>query len=139
MVCSRRASQTQRSPIRSQPIYWAIALSVGAVFLIDLQTRIGVATWLLYLVPLVLCFLGHLAFLPFVVATAATLLIVLDWFLSPPAAGLLDNNIALFNRGMGLFVMRERVALVGGTLDVASRPGGGTRVHAIIPLGEGAS
>jgi signal transduction histidine kinase len=37
-------------------------------------------------------------------------------------------------RGMGLFVMRERVALVDGTLDVASRPGGGSRVRAEIPI-----
>jgi signal transduction histidine kinase len=35
--------------------------------------------------------------------------------------------------GMGLFVMRQRIALVGGTLDVASEAGGGTRVRATIP------
>ncbi len=85
-------------------LYWSIALALGAVFLIDIRTRIGVATWLLYLVPLVLCFLGRLAILPFVVAILATALIVLDWFLSPAAGGLMDINIALFNRGMGLFV-----------------------------------
>jgi signal transduction histidine kinase len=36
-------------------------------------------------------------------------------------------------RGMGLAGMRERVALLGGELDVASRVGGPTRVRAIIP------
>ncbi len=36
--------------------------------------------------------------------------------------------------GMGLFAMRERVALVGGALDVVSRPGGPTRIAARVPL-----
>jgi len=36
--------------------------------------------------------------------------------------------------GIGLFTMEERVALVDGTLDVASRPGGGSRVRAEIPI-----
>jgi signal transduction histidine kinase len=42
--------------------------------------------------------------------------------------------------GMGLFAMRERVALVDGTLEIESRPGAGTRVRATVPLinGQGA-
>ncbi len=35
--------------------------------------------------------------------------------------------------GFGLIGMRERVALVDGTLDVTSQPGGGATVHAVIP------
>jgi len=35
---------------------------------------------------------------------------------------------------MGLFSMRERVALVNGTLTVTSAPAKGTRVVATIPL-----
>lgn len=38
-------------------------------------------------------------------------------------------------RGLGLFGMRERVELVGGTLEVDSVPGRGTRVLARIPHG----
>jgi signal transduction histidine kinase len=38
--------------------------------------------------------------------------------------------------GMGLFTMRERVALVGGTFDVRSKPGSGTHVVAVVPLRE---
>ena len=38
-------------------------------------------------------------------------------------------------RGLGLFGMRERVALVGGHLRIASQPGFGTEVHAEVPLG----
>jgi signal transduction histidine kinase len=36
--------------------------------------------------------------------------------------------------GMGLFSMRERVALVNGTLTLTSSPGRGTRVMATVPL-----
>ncbi|MDF1503883.1 sensor histidine kinase [Roseisolibacter sp. H3M3-2] len=36
--------------------------------------------------------------------------------------------------GMGLFSMRERLGLVGGTLDVRTAPGRGTRVRARAPL-----
>jgi signal transduction histidine kinase len=36
--------------------------------------------------------------------------------------------------GMGLFAMRERVALVDGTLEIESAPGTGTRVRASVPL-----
>ena len=36
-------------------------------------------------------------------------------------------------RGLGLVGMRERVAMVGGQLEVASRLNGGTQVTARIP------
>jgi CheY-like chemotaxis protein/signal transduction histidine kinase len=102
-------------------LYWVIALAMGVVFFIDVQTRIGVATWLLYLVPLVLCFLGRSAALPLFLALVASALIGADWFLSPPAAGLLDNNIALFNRGMGLFVTWVVAALAFVSLSSRNR------------------
>ena len=37
--------------------------------------------------------------------------------------------------GFGLVGMRERIALVHGTLDVRSAPGGGTTIRARIPSG----
>jgi signal transduction histidine kinase len=36
--------------------------------------------------------------------------------------------------GRGLIGMRERVSLLGGTLDAAPRTGGGFRVSAVLPL-----
>ena len=37
-------------------------------------------------------------------------------------------------RGLGLLGMKERVALVGGTLQVESTPGGGTTLLIRIPI-----
>jgi signal transduction histidine kinase len=37
-------------------------------------------------------------------------------------------------RGLGLLGMRERLALVHGTLTITSKPGQGTIIHAHIPL-----
>jgi CheY-like chemotaxis protein len=109
-------------PDKTHPaLYWVIALAVAAVFLIDMQTRVGVATWLLYLVPLVLCFLGRVVALPLIVAVVATMLIAIDWFVSPPAAGLLDTSTALFNRGMGLFVTWVVATLAYVSLAARSR------------------
>ena len=41
-------------------------------------------------------------------------------------------------QGLGLLGMRERLALVGGKLDIDTRPGGGTIVRARLPLATGA-
>ncbi len=41
------------------------------------------------------------------------------------------------NRGLGIGGMRERALLVGGELRIESRPGVGTRVRLIVPIGSG--
>jgi signal transduction histidine kinase len=41
---------------------------------------------------------------------------------------------ATAERGGGLRGLDDRVATVGGTMEVSSPPGGGTRVHVQIPL-----
>ena len=96
-------------------LYWAIALSIVTVFLLDIQTRIGIATWMFYLVPILLCFLTTRPWLPLVVAGAATALIVADWFLSPAAVAVAADT-ALINRGIGLFVTWGAALLARGTL-----------------------
>jgi signal transduction histidine kinase len=37
-------------------------------------------------------------------------------------------------QGHGLIGMRERIGMVGGTLDAGPRPGGGFRISALLPL-----
>src|SRR3981081_283116 len=49
-----------------------------------------------------------------------------------------DNGCGLdltqHHEGLGIFGMRERAALLGGTLHIQSRPGHGTTVQALLPL-----
>jgi CheY-like chemotaxis protein/signal transduction histidine kinase len=94
-------------------IYWLIALTTAAVFVIDTQTPIGTATWVLYLLPLLLCFLVPKPWLPLMLASLATLLMVVDWFLSP--AGIAEN-VAIANRAMGLLGIWATAVLARITL-----------------------
>jgi len=72
-----------------------------------------VATWMLYLIPLLLCLLVWKPWLPILVAAVATILIVADWYLSPPG---ITGDIAVINRGIGIIItwgaaVLERTAL----------------------------
>ena len=99
-------------------MYWAIALTVALVFVLDLQTRIGVATWILYVVPMVLCFRVAQGWLPFVVASLCTVLVVIDWFASP--AGI-TGEIAKINRGLGLVVIWVAAAMAYTNIQLRHR------------------
>jgi CheY-like chemotaxis protein/signal transduction histidine kinase len=82
--------------------YVFIAASMLAIFLVDLQTRVGVATWLFYLIPL-----GASIFLtrpgaPIVVAGVATLLIIVDFQFSPEGTA---PQIAMLNRSFATIVI----------------------------------
>ena len=43
-------------------------------------------------------------------------------------------KVAGGSRGMGLRGLRERVAMLGGSLEIASVPGEGTRISAVLPM-----
>lgn len=45
-----------------------------------------------------------------------------------------DAGTAPNDGGLGIFSMRERIALVDGSFDLVSRPGSGTRLRASVPL-----
>ena len=46
-----------------------------------------------------------------------------------------DVDAARNTSGLGIFSMRERAALVGGSFQIVSRPGSGARVRASVPVG----
>lgn len=58
----------------------------------------------------------------------ATRLVVTD-----DGRGFDTTSPARAREGLGTFTMRERVALVDGSLEISSRPGAGTRVQARVP------
>jgi hypothetical protein len=80
-------------------MYWLIVMSMAVVFIIDVRTPIGTATWVLYLLPILMCFLVSKPWLPLLLGLVATILMAADWFLSP--AGI-SADIARVNRLMGL-------------------------------------
>ncbi|MES1263202.1 MAG: hypothetical protein ABUL69_02525, partial [Peristeroidobacter soli] len=94
-------------------LYWLIALSIATVFIIDVRTPIGVATWLLYLLPILMCFLVPKPWLPLLVATLSTALIVADWFLSPAGS---STDVAQLNRGMGLICIWSTAIILRNVL-----------------------
>jgi signal transduction histidine kinase len=44
------------------------------------------------------------------------------------------SSLALPNRGLGLLSMRERTELLGGSFNLVSAPGQGTRISIAVPL-----
>jgi signal transduction histidine kinase/CheY-like chemotaxis protein len=83
-------------------LYAAIVLSTVGIFLVDIRTAVGVATWLFYMVPLGLCILVSRPTLPLFVAAVATFLIGVDYFVSPPG---IAAWISELNRLFGAVMM----------------------------------
>jgi signal transduction histidine kinase len=46
-----------------------------------------------------------------------------------------DVEAALQGQGLGLTSMQERVRLLNGSIEIQSRPMGGTTIHIKVPLG----
>ncbi len=77
----------------------AIGLSLAAVLVADCYTPLGIAVWVLYLVPLVLSYLTWIPLLPVAVGGTASLFMILGLFISPPSV---DPSMSLVNRAMGM-------------------------------------
>ena len=82
--------------------YVFIAASMLAIFVVDLQTRIGVATWLFYLIPLGACIFLARPGAPLAVAGLSTLLIMIDFMFSPEGGA---ANVAMLNRSFATIVI----------------------------------
>jgi signal transduction histidine kinase len=79
-----------------------------------------------------------------VVAHAAATRVEVDLEIRPGFAALkiVDNGHGFDlaearGRGLGLISMRERVAELGGTFNIVTEPGAGTRIYAVVFLPEG--
>jgi CheY-like chemotaxis protein len=80
-------------------VYTALGLSIAAVFVIDCYTPLGLAIWVLYLVPVVLSYLQWYPSVPIAAAAASTLLTLIGFFVSPAGT---DPLFAQVNRAMGM-------------------------------------
>jgi len=85
--------------------YVFIAASMLAIFAIDLQTKVGIATWLFYLVPLGACVFLARPNAPLIVGLLSTLLIVIDYVASPTGDIPQLAQISLVNRGFAMVVV----------------------------------
>lgn len=93
------------------PLGWLlfIALSTLGIFMVDLRTPVGVATWLFYLVPLAVTFFLSRAIAPLAVAAVATILVIVDYFVSPDG---IAPWISQLNRTIGVAMLWCGAALL---------------------------
>jgi len=80
-----------------------VPVSVAIVFGIDVLTPLGLAVWVLYLVPVCLALYGENARLPLIAAAAVTVLVPVGYYLSP---GSTSNVLySVINRTMGVAIV----------------------------------
>jgi PAS domain S-box-containing protein len=91
-----------RHSLAIQAASWAIPVLTIGIFTLDIFTPVGVAIWILYVIPLMLTLLSPRARDPLYFVAVATLLIWVDLLLKP--AGL-PIPYAMFNRTMGTMVI----------------------------------
>lgn len=91
------------------PIYVAIVVSMMAVFFADIQTRLGIAVWVFYIIPLTLTLTLRQSHLPLLVTTICTGLMITNFFADAAGA---DRSTAELNRIMGIITLWV-IAIVG--------------------------
>jgi signal transduction histidine kinase/CheY-like chemotaxis protein len=95
------AVQASTSAHRPTPrtVYPLIAAAILGVLILDRFTTLGIAAWVLYLVPIALCVTIPDPRAPLLVAAAATVATIAGAMLSP--AGAIPTEIAHTNRALG--------------------------------------
>jgi signal transduction histidine kinase/DNA-binding response OmpR family regulator len=93
----KRFEQTKVSPVLTT----AIAASAVAVFIADVVTPLGIAVWVLSLLPLALSLFQWKARTPVLVAAASTIFMVIG-YLEAPLAESTATHMARINRGFGI-------------------------------------
>jgi len=77
----------------------AIALSAVGVLITDYYTPLGIAVWIIYLIPVVLSLFVWRPRVPLIVGAAVTALMILTYFTDAPGV---NPMIARINRGLGI-------------------------------------
>ena len=81
---------------------WAVPVITAGIFILDVLTPPGTAVWLLYAVPLALTVFSPRRRDPLYFAVAATVLVAIAFFASPPG---ISTTIALFNVTLGMCLL----------------------------------
>jgi CheY-like chemotaxis protein len=81
-------------------LYFIILAMLGAVFAADAATPLGIAVWIFYLAPVIVCLLSSDRYTPFYVAASASVLLLIGYFISPNVTLTNGWNPAI-NRVMG--------------------------------------
>ncbi|WP_449469251.1 response regulator [Sphingobium chungangianum] len=111
--------QQIKSSITQAGLYAALAVLLALPFLADIIFPLGTAVWVAYLLPLVLSYVARRPLVPIVVATAATLLMIVGFTLAPVGV---DSQVAITNRSLagvtcwilaivGVLFIRNRLAI----------------------------
>ena len=87
----------------------AIAVLLGAVFLIDVRTGLGLSPWLLYVLPLGLTYWMSWLYAPLLVASLCIVLMFVGYGLSPPVV---PASIAFTNRLFGTVTFSALAGLI---------------------------
>ena len=85
--------------LKPYQLYLIIAASLALVFFVDVITPLGVAVWIFYLVPVLVCLLCNVRPAPFIVAALATVLLFVGYHLSPN--GISNPTSTAINRTIG--------------------------------------
>jgi CheY-like chemotaxis protein len=94
---------------RSGKVYLAIAAVLAVVFVADYYTRLGLAEWVFYILPVALCLFLNSALAPLVVGGLASLLLVIGFLVSPQG---ISPELAAVNRSIGLVTIWIGAAIV---------------------------
>ena len=90
-------------------LYISIVILAIGVFIADFQTKLGIAVWVLYLIPLTLSYLSPRKFIPFVLASIITAFMTVNFYTD--AKGI-NVEMAQINRLLGLIGI-WMVAIIG--------------------------
>jgi CheY-like chemotaxis protein len=95
-----------------------VAALLLAIFIVDLSSPLGYADWALYLLPVGVTLVQHRRWMPFVVAAAASLLVLIGWYASPPGPA---SFVSAINRGIGVVLFWGLAVAVWQVLSTRAR------------------